>query len=88
VVIAAGATKWTWPLADNSKEARDRAEVRSKKDEQRVRDGAKATKDYRAAGVAVLEKTARLKSLRLAKEAAEKAADVEDAPVTPKARSR
>jgi hypothetical protein len=61
-------------LANNSKEARDRAEASFKKQEQRAREGAKAMADYEAEGRAMREKTARLKSLRMAKEAAEKGA--------------
>jgi hypothetical protein len=90
-MIAAGATKGTWPLAYNSKPDPDRVNASSKRDEQRAREGAKAIKDYRAAGAAVLEKTARLKSLRLAKEASEKAGEAKDAktdePVTSEIRS-
>jgi hypothetical protein len=52
----------------------DRAEASFKKEE-RAREGAKAMKDYEAEGRAVREKTARLKLLRLAKEAAEKKAE-------------
>jgi hypothetical protein len=52
----------------------DRAEASFKKEE-RAREGAKAMRDYEAEGRAVREKTARLKSLRLAKEASEKAAE-------------
>ena len=61
-------------MAKNSKDVMDRAEATFKKEE-RAREGAKAMKDYEAEGRAVLEKTARLKSLRLAKEAAEKKAE-------------
>jgi len=57
-------------LANNPKGAHDRAEATFKK-EQRAREGAKAMADYEAAGIATREKTARLKALRLAKEAAE-----------------
>jgi hypothetical protein len=57
-------------LANNSKEARDRAEASFKKQEQRAREGAKAMADYEAEGRAMREKTARLKSLRMAKQAA------------------
>ena len=59
-------------MASNSKEARDRAEASFKKQEQRAREGAKAMADYEAEGRAMREKTARLKSLRMAKQAAEK----------------
>jgi hypothetical protein len=57
-------------LANDQKKAQERAEATFKK-EQRARDGAKAMADYEAAGVAMREKTARLKALRLAKEAAD-----------------
>jgi|SRR6266568_1128403 len=69
-------------LANNSKEARDKAEANAKKQEQRAREGAKAMADYEAEGRAVRERTAKLKSLRLAKEAAEKEAGPK--PVTSK----
>ena len=56
----------------NSKETlKKRADARFKKDEQ-VREGTKAMLDYEAEGRAVREKTARLRALRLDKEAAEK----------------
>jgi hypothetical protein len=55
-----------------SKEAlKKRADARFKKDE-RIREGAKAMLEYEAEGRAVREKTARLRALRLDKEAAEK----------------
>jgi len=57
--------------SNNSKQTHDRAEASFKK-EQRAQDGAKAMAEYEAAGVAAREKTARLKALRLAKEAAER----------------
>jgi hypothetical protein len=52
--------------------ARGRAEASFKKEE-RARDGEKAMTEYLAQGRAVREKMARLKALRLAKEAADKA---------------
>ena len=56
----------------NSKEAlKKRADARFKKDE-RVREGKEAMLQYEAEGRAVREKTARLRALRLDKEAAEK----------------
>src|ERR1700730_5711160 len=61
-------------LAKNSKDVVDRAEASFKKEE-RAREGAKAMRDYEAEGRAVREKTARLRSLRLAKEAADQAAE-------------
>jgi hypothetical protein len=53
-----------------------------KRKEQRARDGAKATAEYEAAGVALRKKTARLKALRLAKEGAELEAQVKTEHVT------
>lgn len=61
-------------LSKNSKDVMDRAEASFKKEE-RAREGAKAMRDYEAEGRAVREKTARLKLLRLAKEASEKQAE-------------
>ena len=53
----------------NSKEAlKKRAEARSKQEE-RALDGRKAMTEYEAQALAIREKTARLKALRLAKEA-------------------
>jgi uncharacterized protein YhaN len=61
----------------------DRAEASFKKEE-RAREGAKAMRDYEAESRAVHEKTARLKALRLAKEAADKAAEPKKAGRQPK----
>jgi hypothetical protein len=59
-------------IVTNSKEVlKKRADARFKKDE-RVREGTKAILEYEAEGRAVREKTARLRALRLDKEAAEK----------------
>jgi hypothetical protein len=57
-------------LANNSKAALARAEAGFKKD-QRAREAAKAMAEYEAAGIAMREKTARLRALRLRKEAAD-----------------
>ena len=54
-----------------SSEARARAEASFRKEE-RAKDGAKAMMEYQAHSRVVREKTAKLKALRLAKEAAEK----------------
>jgi hypothetical protein len=53
-----------------AEQARARAEASFKK-EQRAREGAEAWKEYEAEARATLEKTARLRALRLAKRAAE-----------------
>jgi hypothetical protein len=52
----------------NSEQARQQAEKRFKQEE-RARDGRKAMIEYEAQAVATREKAARLKALRLAKEA-------------------
>jgi hypothetical protein len=59
-------------LAVSSDEARARAEANFRKEE-RAKDGAKAMTEYQANSRMVREKTERLKALRLAKEAADKA---------------
>ena len=63
----------------NSKEAKVRAEASFKRKQDRAREGAKAWAEYEAQHRGVDEKIARLKSLRLAKEAAEAAAEGDDA---------
>ena len=52
----------------NSEQARQQAERQFKQDE-RLRDGRTAMAEYEAEARAIREKTARLKALRLAKEA-------------------
>ena len=54
----------------NTDEAKARAEASFKKEE-RAREGAKAWREHETAARATLEKTARLRALRLAKESAE-----------------
>jgi hypothetical protein len=54
----------------NTDQARARAEASFKKEE-RAREGAKAMSDYEAEARATLKKTARLRALRLAKDAAD-----------------
>jgi hypothetical protein len=61
----------------------DRAEASFKKEE-RAREGAKAMREYEAEGHAVRERTARLRSLRLAKEAADREAESKKASRKPK----
>jgi hypothetical protein len=57
-------------LRMNSKQALDRAEGLFKKKEERSREGRKAVAEYEADRHAAREKTARLRSLRLARDAA------------------
>jgi hypothetical protein len=59
-------------LTTKSNEARARAEASFKKEE-RAKEGAKAMMEYQANGQKVREKTEKLRALRLAKEAADKA---------------
>jgi hypothetical protein len=58
-------------LATPSKEARERAELKFRKKEVEAREATKAMADYKAGLIAQREKTARLKALREAKEAAD-----------------
>jgi hypothetical protein len=53
-------------------QARDRAEAIFKKKQERLLDGQKATAEYEADRLATREKTARLRSLRLARDVARK----------------
>jgi hypothetical protein len=59
-------------LANSSKEDLAKRAEASFKKEERAREGAKAMQEYEAEGRAVLKNTARLRALRLAKEAADK----------------
>jgi hypothetical protein len=68
-----------------SNEAHARAEASFRKEE-RAKDGAKAMMEYQASGRAVGEKIARLKALRLAKEAADKEREIAGKPA-PRKRS-
>jgi hypothetical protein len=61
-------------LATPSKEAQERAEAKFRKKEIEAREASKAMAEYQANLVAQREKTARLRALREAKEAAEAAA--------------
>ena len=67
----------------NSNQTDKRAETRFKKEE-RARDAAKAIMEYEVHARAVREKTARLRALRLAKEAAEKEAKLTKKPIRSK----
>jgi hypothetical protein len=59
----------------NSKEAKTRADASFKRKQEQVREGTKAWAEYEAQRRAVEEKIARLKALRLAKEASESATE-------------
>jgi len=58
-------------LDANAKQARDRAEAAFKKKEELLREGQQAMAEYEAARAATREKTARLRALRLARDAAD-----------------
>jgi hypothetical protein len=59
----------------NSQETKDRAEASFKRKQDQAREGTKAWAEYEAQRRGVDEKIAKLKALRLAKEAAEAAVD-------------
>ena len=58
-------------MADQSKEARERAEARFEKAQKATQDAAQAKADRQATTRAIDEKTTRLRALRLARDAAE-----------------
>src|SRR5436305_874409 len=66
----------------SSKDAQKRAESSFKREE-RARDGTKAMQEYVDEARAIAERTARLRALRLAKEAAEKNENAATVPVEP-----
>jgi hypothetical protein len=66
----------------SKEETRRRAEANFKRKEVKAHADSKAVAEYEAAGRALIERTARLKALRLAKEAAEAKATVDTAPTT------
>ena len=59
-------------MGDSSDEARARAEAKFQKQQKAAEEGARATAEHEAQAQAVDANTARLKSLRLAKETADK----------------
>jgi hypothetical protein len=63
------------------------ADSKFKRKEQQLRDGAKATAEYEAAGHAMRAKTEKLRALRLAKEAADKKA-AEEGPKAAKGKKK
>lgn len=67
-------------MASRSQPNRDKAEAQFTKKQLAASEGEKAMAEYRAAGRAVDDNMARLKALRLAKEAAEKVAKAAAAP--------
>jgi hypothetical protein len=66
----------------NHSDARDRAEAQFDKTQKPKYVGAKALSEYEKGGRVVREKTARLRSLRVAKEAADLDAEARDNPDT------
>ena len=67
-------------MPKRSKEARERAEASFQKKQEQAREGGQALAEYEAEARAVLKKTARLRALRLAKEATEETAKIETKP--------
>jgi hypothetical protein len=85
----------TWPIeASRNKEAtlpnhskeRDQAEARFKKAQKATQDAKEARAHYESEARAVREKTARLKAIRLAKEATDLETRVNKKPITSKTR--
>jgi hypothetical protein len=74
-------------LPNAPQDVRDRAESRFRKMEQRASDGVKARTEYEIAAQRVEEKTARLKALRLANQAMQKA-EQSSAPRTGKVKAK
>jgi len=64
----------------SSDETRARAEAKFQKQQKAAEEGAKATAEHEAQAAAVDANTARLKSLRLTKEAADKEAEAKTKP--------
>ena len=67
--------------SNKSKEAQAKAEASFKRKEDQARDGKKAAAEYEAERIALRERTAKLKGLRLARDAA--AAEAEAAKTKP-----
>jgi hypothetical protein len=74
-------------VTNASKEAQARAEASFKRKEQQARDGKLATAEYEALGRATREKTARLKQLREARDAAA-VREAADRPSAPKGKKK
>lgn len=70
-------------MADNNKN-RDEAEARFARSQKAAEDGRKAMKEHEAEAARVNANMARLKALRLSKQAAEEAAERENPPPAPK----
>ena len=71
-------------MSMNSDQPQDRAEALFKKKQERLREGQQAMAEYQADRRAVGEKTARLRALRLARDAAQSQADTAPTPALPK----
>jgi hypothetical protein len=69
---------------DNHSKERDQAEARFKKAQKATQDAKEARADYETEARTVREKTARLKALRLAKEAADLETRVDKKPIASK----
>ena len=71
-------------MSMNSHQPQDRAEALFKKKQERLREGQQAMAEYQADRRAEGEKTARLRALRLARDAAESQPDAARTPALPK----
>ena len=71
-------------MNNKSKEAQAKAEASFKRKAEQARDGKLAAAEYEAAGHAMRERTAKLRELRLAKEAADRVAKAAKPEARPK----
>jgi len=74
-------------MSNQSKEAQAKAEASFKRKADQARDGKLASAEYEAAGRAMRERTAKLRELRLAKEAADREAEAAKPKPTAKAKA-
>jgi hypothetical protein len=74
-------------LRSNSEDARARAEASFKRKERQAIEGAKAMAEYEAQLIAVRERTARLRALRLAKQAEDAKRAKSSSPAAPRTAS-
>jgi hypothetical protein len=86
--ISLGLSETEMTLASDSEEVLKKRSDASFRKEERVKEGTKAKLEYEAEERAVLKKTARLRALRLAKEAAEKTAKLATEPGKPPRQKR
>jgi len=75
-------------LVKATKEMQARAEAAFAKKEQQAREGSQAAAEYAGVGRALRDRTVRLRALRLDKEVADRKAEADREPPTPKKKRR